>query len=77
VNTKIKIEKLDGPPAAKAFKELDIGDWYESNSCWGLCLKTGTVRAFSVTLNRYVTDPIETWPCYVVNLTVKYRRAAS
>lgn len=75
MKSNVKIVRAPEANEPQTFSELEVGDWYDSASMWGLCVKTGRGSAWSVTRGVMVTDPLSTWPCYRVNVTVKFCRA--
>lgn len=69
--SKIKIEHKTAPDKC-TFSELDNGDWYDSGSCWGLCIKISAGAFYSVSAERVENCARQDWACRPVNVLIKH-----
>ncbi len=75
MRTNVKITPVDSAPREVPFYELEVGSWYDSRSCYGLCVKISAYDAFSVTTNALVKNGKLEWMCIPAGVDIRYRLA--
>lgn len=77
MKSKVKLEKIDSALELE-FGQLDVGDWYDSQSCRGICIKVDRNKYYSLTggqLYVALTSQEFQWKCRRINGQVKWRYA--
>jgi hypothetical protein len=68
----LKITKVASGVDTTQFRDLPIGELYDTTSCYGLCIKIGDRTAFSLSVGKEIQPA---WhECYRVRAGLKYKR---
>lgn len=73
-NVEIK-QVTQSEQARVAFADIEIGDWYHSESCHGLCVKLTSHSYYSFTKKELVSGGSPGWQCRLVHGLIKWRFA--
>jgi hypothetical protein len=69
--SRVTVVQVDELPKV-CFDRLAVGDFYDSHSVYGLCLKTSTGTAWSFTRGVAFVGG-NNWLCRPVNVRLRYR----